>query len=114
MWDGKSMNGWLNARDSKLPAKGWTILDNEVVANLKDNKGGGDIVTDKEYKNFILEIDFKFTPRANGGIKYFIQPNPREKDFQISAANIKFWTTNCIRMLKRESIATVRWPLCTT
>jgi len=81
LWDGKSMNGWLNARDGKLPTKGWTILNNEVVANLKDNKGGGDIVTGKEYKNFILEIDFKFTPRANGGIKYFIQPNPKGEGF---------------------------------
>jgi len=81
LWDGKSLNGWLNAKDGVQPSKGWTIKDDELIANLLDNKGGGDMVTQKEFKNFILEIDFKFTPGANGGIKYFIQPNPDKAGF---------------------------------
>ena len=32
----------------------------------------GDIVTTRPYKNFILEVDFKFTKGANSGIKYFV------------------------------------------
>jgi len=75
LWDGKGMSGWVNARDGVQPSKGWTIKGDELVANLPENKGGGDIVTAKEYKNFVLEVDFKFTKGANGGIKYFIQPN---------------------------------------
>ncbi|HWS00542.1 MAG TPA: DUF1080 domain-containing protein, partial [Prolixibacteraceae bacterium] len=81
LWDGKSLNGWLNAKDGVQPSKGWTIKEDELIANLPDNKGGGDIVTKKVYRNFILELDFKFTPGANGGIKYFIQPNPDKAGF---------------------------------
>jgi hypothetical protein len=81
LWDGKSLNGWVNAKNGVQPSKGWTIKEDELVANLPDNKGGGDIVTQKEYRNFILEIDFMFTPGANGGIKYFIQPNPDNTGF---------------------------------
>lgn len=75
LWDGKSLNGWISARNGVQPSKGWTIKGDELIANLPDNKGGGDLLTEKEYKNFVLEVDFKFTKGANGGIKYFIQPN---------------------------------------
>lgn len=81
IWDGKSLKGWVNARDGQMPAKGWTIKGDELIANLPDNKGGGDIVTEKEYRDFILEVDFLFTPGANGGLKYFIQPNPEGKGY---------------------------------
>ena len=81
LWNGKSLDGWLIAKDGSEPQKGWTIRDNELIANLPENKGGGDIVTSKEYKNFILEVDFKFAPGANGGLKYFIQPNSNGKGY---------------------------------
>lgn len=81
LWEGKNLDQWVTAKEGVTPVKGWTMLDNELVANLAGNKGGGDIVTKKEYKNFIWEVDFIFTPGANGGIKYFIQPSPAGKGF---------------------------------
>ena len=81
LWDGKTLNGWMVAKDASAPKKGWTIKDNELIANLPGNKGGGDMVTEKEYKNFIWETDFIFTPGANGGLKYFIQPNADGKTY---------------------------------
>lgn len=81
MWEGKNLDQWVTAKEGVAPSKGWTMRDNELIANLPDNRGGGDIVTKKEYKNFIWEVDFIFTPGANGGIKYFIQQNPDGKTF---------------------------------
>ncbi len=81
LWDGKTMEGWVSYKDGTAPTKGWTIQDTELITDLPNNKGGGDIVTKKEFKNFILEVDFLFTPGANSGIKYFIQPNKDGKGF---------------------------------
>lgn len=81
LWDGKSLDGWVSTRDGAAISKGWTVRDNELIADLPENKGGGDIVTVKEFKNFILEVDFMLTPGANSGIKYFIQPNADGKGF---------------------------------
>ena len=76
LFDGKTVEGWRGAGTVEFPKKGWTIEDGMIIPNKGDNKGGGDIVTTKKYKNFILEADFKITEGANSGIKYFIQSEP--------------------------------------
>ena len=78
LWDGKTTEGWRGAKLTAFPEKGWTV-DNGILKVLKGNGGessnGGDIVTKRTYKNFILSVDFKITKGANSGIKYFVDPN---------------------------------------
>ena len=76
LWDGKTTEGWRGAGSATFPQKGWTIEDGTISPNKGTNKGGGDIVTTKKYRNFVLEADFKITEGANSGIKYFIQSEP--------------------------------------
>ena len=75
LWDGQTTNGWRGAKLDAFPEKGWTI-ENGVLKVLKGNGGestnGGDIVTTRQYENFILSVDFKITDGANSGIKYFV------------------------------------------
>jgi hypothetical protein len=75
LWDGKTTTGWRGARLKEFPQKGW-VVDNGVLKVIKSDGGestnGGDIVTTQKYKNFELVVDFKITPGANSGIKYFV------------------------------------------
>jgi len=75
LWDGQSTKGWRGAKLKSFPEKGWQIKNNclEVMASDGgESTNGGDIVTDKPYKNFVLELDFQMTEGANSGIKYFV------------------------------------------
>jgi hypothetical protein len=75
LWDGKTTNGWRGAKISTFPENGWIIEDGLLKVQKSgggESTNGGDIVTIQKYKNFILKVDFKITPGANSGIKYFV------------------------------------------
>ena len=77
LWDGKTTEGWRGAKLDAVPEKGWVVEDGvlKVLAgNGGESTNGGDIITTRTYKNFILSVDFKITEGANSGIKYFVDP----------------------------------------
>ena len=78
LWDGKTTEGWRGAKIATFPTKGWK-MENGILKVMKSDGGestnGGDIVTTRKYKNFMLCVDFKITDGANSGIKYFVNPD---------------------------------------
>ena len=86
LFDGKSTQGWKSARYDGFPKKSWEIADDLMMIhrtngqeggyNVKDM--GGDIVTTKAYKNFILKFDFRIFGATNSGVKYFVQPGTNQ------------------------------------
>lgn len=78
LWDGKSSEGWRGAKLESFPEKGWSMVDGLLTVEKSgggESTNGGDIVTIKKYKSFILEVDFRITKGANSGIKYFVDPD---------------------------------------
>ncbi len=74
LFDGKTTNGWMNAKTRQFPPDGWTIKDGCLIVSpaTKTNGRSGDIVSAEKFRNFELYIEFKYTQGANSGIKYFI------------------------------------------
>jgi hypothetical protein len=75
LFDGKTTNGWKGAYKKDFPEKGWEVKDGTLSvlsSNGAESTNGGDIVTKEEYSAFDLSFDFKFTPGANSGVKYFV------------------------------------------
>ena len=77
LWDGKTPNRWRGVKRRDFPSKGWHI--DEGILTVEDSGGrearnGGDIVTLQSFRNFELSLDFKLTPGANSGVKYFVRP----------------------------------------
>lgn len=72
LFDGKTPKGWKGAQSETFPDSGWVIKDG--ILTVLAGKRGGDIVTLNQYSSFELSLEFKLTPGANSGIKYFVQP----------------------------------------
>lgn len=75
LFDGNTNKGWRSAKENNFPAKGWTISNGIIAVNGAEGKeatNGGDIVTNEEFAAFDLSFEFKLTPGANSGVKYFV------------------------------------------
>ncbi|WP_409552700.1 DUF1080 domain-containing protein [Allomuricauda sp. CP2A] len=75
LWDGETTKGWRGAKLDHFPEEGWTIENGELTvlpSGGGESEAGGDIVTEKQYGNFELKLDFKLTEGANSGIKYYV------------------------------------------
>src|SRR5450432_4372106 len=75
LFDGVSSKGWVGAYKTSFPEKGWIIKDGTISvmpSGGAEAANGGDIVTTQEFSAFDLRFDFKFTPGANSGVKYFV------------------------------------------
>jgi hypothetical protein len=75
LFDGKTSNGWRGAFKTGFPDHGWKVdsgMITVLASNGEQGKNGGDIVTLNEYSAFDLQFEFKLTPGANSGVKYFV------------------------------------------
>ncbi|WP_245586318.1 3-keto-disaccharide hydrolase [Olivibacter sitiensis] len=75
LFDGKSSAGWLGAYKNAFPSKGWDISKGTISvlpAAGEESTNGGDIVTKDQYGAFDLSFEFKLSPGANSGVKYFV------------------------------------------
>ncbi len=75
LFDGESTSGWRGAYMDAFPEKGW-VIEEGAIAVVESGGGeaehGGDIVTEEEFSDFDLQLEFKITRGANSGIKYYV------------------------------------------
>src|SRR6476620_6530218 len=63
LFNGKDLAGWkINGTEK------WYVDKGDLVAESGPDKGYGYLNTDKAYKNFILELDFKEEANGNSGV----------------------------------------------
>ncbi|MEJ7560223.1 MAG: DUF1080 domain-containing protein [Pedobacter sp.] len=72
LFDGKTTSGWHTYGQSTV-GNHWKVQDGALFLDAKTTgDGGGDLVTDKEYTNYHLKLDWKVAPGSNSGIIFFV------------------------------------------
>lgn len=69
LFDGKTMEHFRNYKKEGIK-DAWVVKDGAFTL-LK--KGGGDIITKKQYGAFEFTADYKITPGGNSGLMYHVQ-----------------------------------------
>jgi hypothetical protein len=72
LFDGKTMDGWVDTRQANPPGDSWGIEDGCLKA-LKHPKINEDLFTKQTFRDFELEFDWRISLAGNSGIKYRIQ-----------------------------------------
>jgi len=82
LFDGKTTNGW-HAYGKTTVGNAWKIEDGALHLDAASKKGsqpaeGGDIVTDEEFENFDLKLEWKISPKGNSGVIFYIHEDPAQ------------------------------------
>jgi hypothetical protein len=66
LFDGKTLNGWIQ-RGGKAK---YDVIDGMIVGSSVPKSENSFLCTEKEYGDFILELDFKVDPEMNSGVQF--------------------------------------------
>lgn len=81
LFDGNSKNGW-HIYNNKTDGGAWVVNDGTLHLDPKEKKdgkvvGGGDIVTDTEYDNFHLSLEWKLDTSGNSGVIFYVKEDQK-------------------------------------
>jgi hypothetical protein len=75
----KKIAGW-HPYGADNAAHGWTMEKGVIHLDPKLRKGHGvDLVTDKEYENFEMNLEWKIAPKGNSGVMLYVHEDPKYK-----------------------------------
>jgi Domain of Unknown Function (DUF1080) len=83
LFDGKTTKGW-HSFNKKTIGAAWKVANGALYLDTTQKegwqvKGGGDIVSDEEYENFHLKLEWKIAPGGNSGIIFLVKEDPKYK-----------------------------------
>jgi hypothetical protein len=64
IFDGKTLTGWTLV-DKDKPGNGYIVENGAIVC---PTTGGGNLLTERDYANFVFRFEFKMEPGGNNGI----------------------------------------------
>ena len=83
LFDGTTTNGWHKYGGGPA-GNAWKVVDGSLFFDTSSKTdgpltNGGDIVTDDEYENFYLKLEWKISPNGNSGIIFYVNEDDTVK-----------------------------------
>jgi len=75
LFDGKTTNGWHKYGGAAVGSS-WQVVDGMLHFD-PTGKNGGDIVTDSEFENFHLILEWKISQNGNSGIIFYVHEDEK-------------------------------------
>jgi cytochrome c len=84
LFDGKTTQGWHTFAKPTV-GKAWKVQDGALSLSTGENvdwktRDGGDIITNDQYENYELNLEWKISPNGNSGIMFNVVEDPKYKD----------------------------------
>jgi hypothetical protein len=92
LFDGKTKNGW-HVFNNKTDGSAWKVADGALYLDPKakgpKGEGGGDIISDQEFENFHLMLEWKLDSGGNSGLIIQAQEDPKYRYAWVTGPEIQ-------------------------
>jgi hypothetical protein len=69
LFDGVSTAGW-HRYGGGMPGTSWKVMNGELILDSAAKMDGGNLVSNEEYENFDLKLEWKIAQKGNSGILF--------------------------------------------
>jgi hypothetical protein len=85
LFDGESLDGW-HTYGKETAGSAWKAEDGVLYldASRKEDwqtEGGGDILTEQEFEDFHLQLEWKISKNGNSGIMFYVKEDPERYEY---------------------------------
>ncbi len=92
LFDGTTKNGW-HVFNNKTDGSAWKVADGALYLDPKakgpKGEGGGDIISDEEFENFHLKLEWKLDSGGNSGVIIQAQEDPKYRYAWVTGPEIQ-------------------------
>jgi len=81
LFNGKNLDGWHSYHEKEV-GKDWSVKHGDIVLNKRNTdpqKDFQDIVTNDEFANFDLKLEWKAKPCIDSGVMFWVHESPEDK-----------------------------------
>lgn len=92
LFDGLSTNGWRGFKMKNFPEEGWTVKEGMLMVEYsgKGEAGnGGDIITEEQFGDFELKLDWRISPGGNSGVMFRVTESDAYADSWNTAPEVQ-------------------------
>jgi len=78
LFNGNDLDGW-RSYNGDTPNAAWIVEDGAIVLDVDDDTEemtGGDLISERQFENFELELEWKLSEGGNSGIFYRVREMP--------------------------------------
>ena len=94
LFDGKSTNGWRNYRSEKVSDR-WKVSNGELYLDKSVTAGTGDLMTDEEFQDYELSLEWKISACGNSGIIFNVVEDEKFKNTYNSGPEMQVLDNTC-------------------
>jgi hypothetical protein len=104
LFDGKDLSGWHSYLE-QAPGKDWSVQDGAIVLTKRNSdpaKDYADLVTDAEFTNFDLKLQWKARPCIDSGVMFYVHESPEYKQTYDTGPEMQIADLSCTVPDSRE------------
>ena len=94
LFDGKSTSGWKTFSTDN-PGAVWKVSNGELYLDKSVKEGRGDLITEKEYQDYELSLEWKIDACGNSGIIFNVVEDTKYKATYLTGPEMQVLDNTC-------------------